>query len=105
MRLSLMKAAHVALVSASSRKSGSPVFINPRTLVRTCGTRSELVRVEEWFIRTPFRVGASGRVVYQDTLSELVRAEEWITRTLAPGGRQQRLPPVPGLGGNDLVHR
>jgi hypothetical protein len=55
MRLSLMKAAHVALVSASSRKSGSPVFINPRTLVRTWGTRSELVRAEEWFTRTPFQ--------------------------------------------------
>jgi hypothetical protein len=43
MRLSLKKAAHVALASASSRKSGSPrLFFDPRTLVRTWGTRSDL---------------------------------------------------------------
>jgi hypothetical protein len=101
MRLSLMKAAHVALVSASSRKSGSPVFIDPRTLVRTWGTRPELLRAEEWFTRTPFqsccgrksglpghpfRVAAGGRVVYQDT---------------GPGRQTAAPAPVPGRGGND----
>src|SRR5277367_4567159 len=28
-----------------------PVFLNPRTLVRTWGTRPELMRAEEWIIR------------------------------------------------------
>jgi hypothetical protein len=39
MRLSLLKAAHVVVSSAAYRKSGSPVFFVPGTLVRTWGTR------------------------------------------------------------------
>jgi hypothetical protein len=39
MRLSLMKAAHADMGGAACRKSGSPFFPVPRTLVRTWGTR------------------------------------------------------------------
>jgi hypothetical protein len=35
MPLSLMKAAYANLVGAACRKSGSPIFFGPRTLVRT----------------------------------------------------------------------
>jgi hypothetical protein len=37
-----------------------PVFLNPRTLVRTWGTRTELMAVEESTTRKVFGVGASG---------------------------------------------
>jgi hypothetical protein len=38
-RLSLMKAAYADLFGAANRKSGSPFFFGPGTLVRTWGTR------------------------------------------------------------------
>ena len=39
MRLSVQKAAHANLFGAAYRKSGSPVFLVPGSLVRTWGTR------------------------------------------------------------------
>jgi hypothetical protein len=54
MRLSLMKAAHVDLACASSRKSGSPRLYQPTYAGANMGH--------------PFRVGLSERVEYKDTV-------------------------------------
>ena len=44
-----------------------PVLVNPRTLVRTRGTRTELVGGEEWMTTPrfiPTRVGKAGGQLY-----------------------------------------
>jgi hypothetical protein len=63
MRLSLMKAAHANMGGAACRKSGSPFFSVPRTLVRTWGTR--LVADKTGFYRPAsfFLVAGKARVI------------------------------------------